>query len=252
MIFLTSLKSNCNIFLLISFLSSTVVGQNFNSEVEATININNAKDDIIEIVGMATNKTEGNFALRYELSVITSDDNKNSSKNSQSGRFTLAPYETKSLSQTTISINPHQKTILLLLLYDQDDKVVGNDRKVYDEDRQQEIEKKMSYEQPNEGIQLTGIVTDRTKTKPGKDFYGYFYQKYSLGKNQGNKLIEVDEMISFGRTTKIMVRVEDKVIHQFFARPKLDYLKEQADVALRQVNRYFDYLDNRNEYKPKY
>ena len=250
--FSTGLKPSIVFFLSTFLLSYSLMGQNFNSEVEAVIKINNAKDDIIEIAGTATNKTEGNFSLRYELSVITSDDNNNSSKNSQSGRFTLAPFETKSLSQTTISINPNQKTILLLLLYDQDDKVVGTDRKVYEEARQQEEEKQMSYQQPNEGIQLAGIVTDRTKTKPGKDFYGYFYQKYSLGKNQGNKLIEIDEMISFGRTTKIMVRVEDKVVYQFYARPKLDYLKEQADVALRQVNRYFDYLNNRNEYNTRY
>ncbi len=236
-------------FLLFSFLVSS---QNFNSEVEAVISTNNSKDDLLEITGTAKNKTEGNFGLRYELSVITSDSNKNSSKNSQSGRFTLGPFETKSLSQTAVSINPEQKTIILLLLYDQDDKVIGTDRKVYNESESENEKENISYQKPNEGIELAGMVTDRTKTKPGKDFYGYFYQQYSLSKNQGNKLIEIDEMISFGRTTKIMVRVEDKVVYQFFARPKLDYLKEQADVALRQVNRYFDYLENRNEYTTQY
>lgn len=221
--------------------------QNFNSKVEAIINTNDSKDDMLDIIGTATNKTEENFSLRYELSVITSDAANNSSKNSQSGRFTLEPFETKNLSQTSVSISPTGQTIILLVLFDVEDKVVGTDRIVYNEADKEKEEEKMSYQQPNEGIQLTGMVTDRTKTKPGKDFYDFFYQKYSLSPNQGNKIIEINEMISFGRTTRIMLKIDDQIVYQFFARPKLDFLKEQADAALRQVNRYFEYLKNRSE-----
>jgi uncharacterized protein (UPF0333 family) len=234
--------------LIILFVSEIVYAQNFNSEVAAVINTNDAKDDILEIVGTATNKTEGNFSLRYELSVITSGgNNSNSSKNSQSGRFTLEPFETKNLSQTSVSVNPNNRTIILLLIYDEDDNVVGTDRKVYDQDEQEKVEGEMSFKKENEGIQLLGMVTENIKTKPGKDFYDFFYQKYSLSPNQGNKIIQIDEMISFGRTTRIMVKVEDRVVFQFFARPKLDFLQEQADEALKQVNRYFEYLKNRTE-----
>ncbi|MDT0689562.1 curli-like amyloid fiber formation chaperone CsgH [Salegentibacter sp. F188] len=237
------------VFLFCGLLS----GQNFNSEVEAVINTNDSKNDILEIVGTATNKTEGNFSLRYELSVITSNDgNNNSSKNSQSGRFTLEPFETKNLSHASVSVDPDNRTIILLLIYDEDDKVIGTDRKVYDATEQEKVEEKMSYEKPNEGIELTGMVTEKTKTKPGKDFYDFFYQKYNLSPAKGNKIIEIDEMISFGRTTRIMVKIDDRVIYQFFARPKLDYLKDQADQALAQVNRYFEYLKNRNESVTQY
>lgn len=229
-----------------------MLAQNFNLEVEAIINTNDAKDDLLEVIGVATNKTETDFSLRYELSVITSDGRNNSSKNSQSGRFTLAPYETKELSKTSVSVNPSQRTILLLVLYDVDDKVVGTARKVYDEEEQEKAQEQMSFQKENEGIILEGMVTERTKTKPGKDFYDYFYQNYSLSPNKTNRMIHVDEVISFGRTTRITVKVEDRIVHQFFARPKLDYLKEQADAALRQVNRYVEYLDNRNEYNTKY
>lgn len=234
------------------FCMISTYSQNFNAEVEADINTNDIQNDILDIIGLATNKTETDFSLRYELSVITSDTKNNSSKNSQSGRFTLAPYETKELSKTSVSINPSQRTILLLVLYDVDGKVVGTARKVYDEDEQEKQEKEMSYQKEYEGIILEGMVTERTKTKPGKDFYDYFYQNYSLSPNKTNRMIHVDEIISFGRTTRISVKVEDKVVHQFFARPKLDFLKDQADVALRQVNRYLEYLENRNEYNTKY
>ncbi|WP_424494834.1 CsgE family curli-type amyloid fiber assembly protein [Salinimicrobium sp. GXAS 041] len=231
----------------------TALAQNFNSEVEAGIIATNSKDGVLDVIGTAKNRTETTYSLRYELSVITNNiKGSNSSKNSQTGHFTLEPFETKELSYTSFSISSNSRTILLLLLYNQDDEIVGTDRIVYNAEEESNVGDHLSYHKKNEGIQLAGIVTDRTKTKPGKDFYGFFYQQYSLGQNQGNKLIEIDEVISFGRTTKIIVRVEDKVVYQFFARPKLDYLKEQADVALRQVNRYFEYLDNRNEYITQY
>lgn len=216
----------------------TAVPQNFNSEVEAVIVTNDTKDDLLEITGIAKNLTEGSHSLRYELSVITSSSG-NSSKNAQSGRFALGPFETKKLSTTAVSVSPTTKTIILLLLYDQDDLVVGTDRIVYND---KEAEKKLSFKKPNEGIILRGMVTEDTKTKPGKDFYDFFYQKYSLGPTQGNKIINIKEEISFGRTTRLSVEVDDKVVYQFFAKPKLDYLENQADIALKQVNRYFEYL----------
>lgn len=226
--------------------------QNFNSEVEAGIKINDSKNDILDIIGTAKNITETSFSLRYELSVITTNgENNNSSKNSQSGRFTLDPFETKNLSQTSVSIDPENRTVILLVIFDLDDEVMGTDRLVYDGKQMEQAEENISYQKPNEGIVLTGMVTDRSKTKPGRDFYDFFFQKYSLSSNQGNKIIEIDEMISFGRTTRVMVKIDNRIIYQFFARPKLDFLKEQADIALKQVNRYFEYLKNRNEL-PRY
>jgi hypothetical protein len=124
---------------------------------------------------------------------------------------------------------------------------MGTSRIVFEEKTEEKEENQLSYEKRNEGIELTSMVIQRTKTKPGKDFYDFFYQQYSLNPVEGNKMIEIEEMISFGRTTKIMVKVDDKVIYEFFARPKLDYLKEQAVTALQQVNRYMEYLKNRSE-----
>ena len=222
--------------------------QNFNSKVEAVLNVNSAKNDLLEVMGTAKNLTEANYSLRYELSVITSDGSNSSSKNSQSGRFTLEPFETKSLSKTSVSIDSDMRTILLLLIYDEDDKLMGTARKAYNEDTEDKTSgEQLSYKKANEGIQLTGMVTEKTKTKAGKDFYDYFYQKYSLSPNKLNKIIEIEEQISFGRTTRITVKVQDRLVYQFFVRPKLDYLEEEANKALRQVNRYFEYLKNRSE-----
>jgi hypothetical protein len=230
--------------------------QNFNSKVEAIINTNDNKNDILEVTGIAQNKTNVSYGLRYELSVITSnpDFSNNSSKNSQSGYFTLKPYETTSLSTTSVSINPQMQTIILLLIYDEEDKLLGTARKVYEASSETQSVKNenLSYKKENEGIQLYGMVTENTKTKPGKDFYDFFYQKYQLSQNPENKIIEIDEMISFGRTTKIMVKIENQTVFQFYSRPKLDYLEEMAGIALQRVNRYFQNLRTQKQQITQY
>ncbi|TVZ25662.1 Curli assembly protein CsgE [Gillisia sp. Hel_I_86] len=235
------------------FCFSGMTAQNLNTKVEAGIKTNDVENGMLEITGVATSLTETTYSLRYELSVISTTGKNNSSKNSQSGKFTLGPFETKSLSQTSVHINPEMKTTILLLIYNnEDDKLLGTDRKEYDLTESKKKENEMSYSKPNEGIVLKGMVTENTKTKPGKDFYDFFYQKYSLNPEKGNKIIQIDEMISFGRTTKIMVKIEDQIVYQFYARPKLDFLEDKATQALSQVNRYFEYLKNRNESNRQY
>ncbi|WP_037315478.1 CsgE family curli-type amyloid fiber assembly protein [Salegentibacter sp. Hel_I_6] len=230
--------------------------QNFNSEVEAIINTNDNKNDILEVTGIAQNKTNVSYGLRYELSVITSNPQltNNSSKNSQSGFFTLDPYQTNKLSSISVSVDPRMQTIILLLIYNEDDKLLGTARKVYKASSQIQSTQKenLSYKKENEGIQLYGLVTESTKTKPGKDFYDFFYQKYQLSQNPENKIIEIDEMISFGRTTRIMVKIENQIIFQFFSRPKLDYLEEMAGIALQRVNRYFQELRKQKQQITQY
>lgn len=241
-------------FLPVFFFCTTMANsQNFNSDVEAIIKTNDEKNDILDITGVAKNITGENQSLRYELSVITSSTgSNNSSKNAQSGYFTLEPYETKDLSRTSVSVSPTNRTIILLLIYNADDELIGTARKVYNDEEDKETKEQASYTKPYEGIELTGMVTEKTKTKPGRDFYNLFYQKYRLSDSPGNKIIEIEEVIGFGRSTRIMVKIDDKVIFQFWARPKLDYLEQMVDYSLRRVNQYFLQQKQNEQYITQY
>jgi len=226
--------------------------QNFNAEVEAIIQINNQKNDLLEVTGVAKNKTEANVSISYELSVITSDVSNNTSKNAQSGLAVLKPFEVQDLSKTTVSINPSQRTIILLLLYSEDKEVIGTARKIFEVEKEAQKEQTASYKKYNEGIILAGLVTEDTKTKFGKDFYDFFYQKYSMGGVKENKIVHIGEMISFGRTTKIIVKIDQTVIFQFFAKPKLDFLKQMAEQAVLSVNKYFERISRQKEFITQY
>lgn len=227
--------------------------QHFNSEVQSILQVQHA-NNILDVTAIAKNLTKENKSLHYELSVITSaTPGGNTSKNAQTGFFTLKPYETKNLSRISVSIDDNNQTILLLLIYDKDNKLQGTARKVYPEEEEENLkEKQVSYTKPYEGIELEGMVTERTKTKAGKDFYKIFYQKYRLNDSPGNKIIKIEEAVSLGRSTKLMIIIDNDVLFQFYARPKLDYLEEMADLSLRYVNRYFENLKKRKEYITRY
>jgi hypothetical protein len=115
---------------LISFLGHTQI---YNKEIEAKLKIEK-NNDLLKITGLATNKTAINNSLHYKLSVIKSG-NKNNSNNSQTGRFVLEANESKSLSVTSINANEKDRIIILLLIYDLDDNLLGKDRHVLNDSK---------------------------------------------------------------------------------------------------------------------
>lgn len=104
----------------------------------------------------------------------------------------------------------------------------------------------------NDGIELTGIVTDETKTKFGKDFYDYFYFLYNDNKINANKIVKVGEELSFGRNTKIIIQVENEVILEFLARPDQEYLNEMAKSALYHTFQYLKKIEKEKQYMIQY
>lgn len=238
--FLSAQPTYFSLLLIILFAAKTQA-QIHNSEVEAKININ-SNDRFLEVTGTAKNKTEVNQSLRYELSVIKNSGG-NSSKNSQNGRFTLEPSEIKDLSKTSINVDEESNIVILLLIYDLDDNLIGKDRYTLDEfEEKNKDDDVKSYnkpgEKPEDGVVLRGIVTEQTKTKAGKDFFRYFYSAYSANNVNADKTVTVSEEFGMGRSTRIEVMVENELVFQFFAQTKDDFLRSMANAALGRVVRY--------------
>ncbi|MCF8714953.1 hypothetical protein JM658_08950 [Joostella atrarenae] len=225
------------ILLFFPFLS--VLAQNFNKEVAAEIIVKGPKEGIVFITASGKNLTNTNYSLTYEFSIIVKDAQQHIDKSTDEGRFTLEPYENKLLAETQIQKNDSLETIVLLLIYNEG-KPISTKRVVLSFEEEKQVE---SFNKKNEGIILEGIVEEDTKTKAGKDFYGFFYQKYNMNDIKTNKIIKIEEAISFGRSTRILVKVGDVIIYQFFAQPKLDFLKAHADQAMIYLNGYLQKLE---------
>lgn len=243
------------LFLIMFLFSVQGFSQIYNTEVEAKI-ITEKSNDLLKITGSAYNKTEISQSLRYVLSVIrTNPENSNSSKNDQSGRIVLETGEQKNLSTTTININEQDRVILLLLIYNIDDQIIGQDRIVIndnlsDTDVKEQIQKEVEETihandvdaASQDGITLKGIVTEDTKTKPGRDFYTMFYSSYNTNNINGNKIVSVKEVIAFGNNTKIEIFVGDDKVVEFFLKPQNEFLKSMSEASVRRVSQHFQRL----------
>ena len=112
---------------LMLFCFSAAFGQDGKkNNIEAKINLE-TKNRYLNISGQAINNTSQAYQLRYELLVITgNENNSNSSQNKQSGSLTLPASATKILSKSSISHNPGNSTIIKLHIFN-NDKVVARD-----------------------------------------------------------------------------------------------------------------------------
>jgi len=107
--------------------------QSYNSLVEARLQIKN-ENGLIEIKGVAINKTNTGQELSYKLSVFKTGPNQNQSKNQQSGKFNLNSNQEKDLSTTAVNFDEKTKIIILLLIYDSSSNLIGKDRVVFNDD----------------------------------------------------------------------------------------------------------------------
>ncbi|MDM1539214.1 hypothetical protein HX097_06345 [Myroides marinus] len=218
------------------------------------MSIQEIPEDIV-ITGIAHNKTEVTQSISYKLSVIKSnleDPNANKATNVQTGRKVLEGFQTMNLSTTRINRNTKDRLIILLLIYDENEKLVGTNRHVINDNKDKELIKQefttmldsdleqedISYNK----IELKGIVVDQTKTKAGRDFYQIFYSNYLSYNINSEHIITISELITLGNNTKINVSILDQIIFTFFVKTQYDYLRSMSDSALNRTMRYLESL----------
>ena len=160
------------------------------------------------------------------------------------------------LSSLTINYNEDGKFILLLVLYDTDDKPVGQDRielnsdngsqKMVVKENSPRTEKK-DEAAPQDGVIVGGLVLENTLTKAGRDFYKYFYSEYYNREVKTKKNIIIEEVPGRIRNTRISVKIDNRLIWQFFSQPKKSFLQSMAKTALSRCIAYLQQLQKQKE-----
>lgn len=237
------------LFFIILFIGPMTRAQNFNKEVEAKINID-SKGVLTDIIFSAYNKTSIKKSLRYKALIV-----KNASPTSSKEQFDDEQYfvieagERKNISKTTLSLENKERTIVFVLLYEED-KVIGKDRIVIngfegEDDMQPKVVEKDNLIEPNKRKQsqdidlMKGLVFENTKTKPGRDFYQMFYLAYQNNNINGNEIVKVDEVLAIGGNTQIKIYAGNDLVVQFFLNPRSSYIKEMVDQSILRINQYF-------------
>lgn len=235
---------------LLLLCANPTVAQIYNQEVEANIIIEPGSEFLTFKAGVE-NKTKEDYPLIYEYSLFTTNKDSTISKSSDRDRFFLQSGERKIVNTLTLNYNFTQKIILLLLVYDQNEKPIGKDRIVLAKGGQSDLDnliKRNSIRysdqaKPQDGFITQGFVVQKSITKSGRDFFRYFHSKYTDTKVVTDKNILIQETFGRGRNTRIIVKVEDQIVHQFFAQPRKSFLTQQADFAFRRVLRRIQDLE---------
>jgi len=238
------------VIIIIILCSKTIFGQQItNQQVLAKINTEEV-NDVINIKSTATNKEGDIKSLRYVLYIIkTNLQTSQSNREEKTNRFILNAYQSKDLEVTSINKNIKDKITALLLIYNEDNKLIGKDRLVVinDNEAKKEVKKVIGSQQVNDGISITGIVTDNTKTKSGRDFYREFFSVYTLRQINAKQIINIEEKLSLGRNTNIVISADGKVIHQFPARRNTDFIKQMTQVTIEQLNRHIQSIERQKQ-----
>jgi hypothetical protein len=222
---------------------SNLYAQPVYKEVKAKIEVEKV-ENILFIRGTVENLKSEFKSISYKLTVFKKNKyNANNSKNSQDGRVILDPQQKVILSKTQINESKDDQIILLLMIYDENNVVIGKDRLEMGVDDASKDE----GNKPNDGLEMSGILSNDTKTKLGNDFYELFYKEFTKLKLKSNKVVTVQEELTFGRTTKIIVSVDGDVVNEFISRPDEEYMKYMAEMISAEVFKYFKNIEKQNK-----
>lgn len=234
------------VYLLFLFFAETHA-QIHQNEIKAKIEIEEF-ENILKIIGTAENSSDIYKSLYYKLTVFNkSDKGDNQVSNVQEGYFTLDPNQKKILSKTQINTSSKNQTILLLLIYDEKIGLIGKDRVVLDAVNTNSTIDKSAIDKPNDGLEMVGIISNETKTKLGTDFYDYFYTFYNKIKINSSKIVTVEEELTFARTTKIIIKIDNEIINEFISKPDEEFMSYMAEDSANKVLEYFKKIDKQSK-----
>jgi hypothetical protein len=256
---LTRNKALGLVFLCSALIANSVMGQILNTQIKARIKVEK-KSEFISIHGIAENLTLTDQSLRYEFMAFKKDSQGNTAKQNQGNRFFLKGGEVQILSDVTINYNIEGHIIIALLIFDEDDKPVAQDRLELPEGGRTHIRNEklgtstVSQDQalPQDGFFMKGYIIENSITKAGRDFHRYFYSEYYNKQILTSKNIVIDEIPWRSRTTKITISIDDQVIWQFFAQPKKEFLKKMATAGLNRSIQYLQQLQRQQDEITKY
>ncbi len=89
----------------------------------------------------------------------------------------------------------------------------------------------------DDGPTITGLVTDETRTKVGRDFYDAFYDRWTAPEKDYYYTVVVSEQPMPSLGTRVVVRVNQNVVFQTRLQPRSDIIEQAAKRAVYMTQR---------------
>ncbi|MFY1047704.1 CsgE family curli-type amyloid fiber assembly protein [Chryseobacterium sp. GP-SGM7] len=183
-----------------------------------------------------TNNSSIYRELNYLLVAIKKGSSGNLSNNKQSGKFSINPGETKSLSELSVNLDKNDALKAYLYIRDEENqKLISKDSL---EINQNFLKNKIAKVESDVVFELRGLTIDETKTKVGKDFYDQFYIQYNQLPEKSSSAIKIIELPTRGTSGQITIEIDDKMIYGFVTNPSEEFITEQVFNALRYIKEF--------------
>lgn len=92
-------------------------------------------------------------------------------------------------------------------------------------------------EDPGDGPTITGLVTDETQTKIGRDFFNAFYDGWDAPKKDFYYTVVVQEHPMPSMGTRVVVQVNQNTVFQTRLQPKREVIEQAAERAIQMTHR---------------
>ncbi|MEE2801212.1 MAG: CsgE family curli-type amyloid fiber assembly protein [Bacteroidota bacterium] len=205
----------------------------YNRTMAAEIVLEQQAENIV-IKALAVNKTQVDTGISYKFTVFTKDSLNNSSKNEQKGNGVVKAGIKALLGTTQVGINIPEEIKIMVLIYDQLDQLIGKKIETIAPYTTQLVTANQ-YRNDDEYLGFRGIVTNKTRTKPGKDFYIEFFRLYKKYNVNSDKIVVVREVFGQGRTSQIQIQVGFTKLEPFVLSPQKKYIEYMASRMLQLV-----------------
>lgn len=173
--------------------------------------------------------------LSYQLLMLHRQvGTKSYGKEERNGSFELLPNEEKTVASYKFNIKENEELKAYLFIRDKD-KLIAKDSVNINE----VVEILQTTSIKEDEIEILGLVVENVKTKIGKDFYDFFYQKYNASGAKYPFVININEKPFLGgRGALVSVEIGDDKIFEFQARPDEEMLQNAAAYSLKLIENY--------------
>lgn len=254
----------CWTMLAVFAIQASVFSQS--ADIEAWVERSDNSNGLVSFTGTVKNLTSTVSGYTYVMTTSRRSP-QGTSNNSQSGTFTLEAEAVELLSTVRFrSLNSEYISIELVIL-DRDKEVArvvstsGAPPAVIDtttvlQKAPKELKsiqlpssleiasEKLEKSSVSDALEIDGLIINETRTKSGRDFYGFFYKNWQPPAQAENYSITFKEYPSRGRAARVGVEVNGKLVYKTVLQPRLDLLEMAANQAIGIVKKHL--IDQKN------
>jgi curli production assembly/transport component CsgE len=99
----------------------------------------------------------------------------------------------------------------------------------------------LTVKQKIDGLEIEGLIIDKTQSKIGKEFYELFFTQWTPPEVNFSYNILLEEKTSPGFGTQVSITINDLLIFQQLVQPRYDKIEEMVMLALQVASSHLQY-----------